>query len=171
MANEIEVSLFDLLEEASQLLGSIEKVEDDDELVMVFHKIEDNLETFIENFFFQLFNNGFELEIEGITEDALSQVENHFSDLKEREIPKNIVDCFRIAIDTVLDIETAVYLDPPRNEDLYEAYLDFLPKLFESYKEDETVLKDRIENYGKVKVRMDGILVMIGKLKEQERLT
>lgn len=170
MANEIEGSLFDLLEEASELLESIEKVEDDDERVMIFHKIEDNLETFIENFFFQLFNNGFELEIEGITEGALSQIESHFSDFEGIEIPENIIDCFQIAIDIVLDIETAVYLDPPRDYDLYEAYLNFLPKLFESYKKDGAVLKDRIENYGRVNVRMDGILVMIGKLKEQKRL-
>ena len=171
MADEIEVSLFTLLEEASQLLEDNEKVEDIDERIMNFHKIENKLEAFIENFFLQLFYNGFELEIDGITEGALSQVEGHFSDFKGIEIPENIIKCFQIAIETVLDIETAVYLDPPRNDDLYDAYLDFLPKLFESYKRDEAVLKDRIENYGVVNVRMDGILVMIGKLKKQKRLT
>jgi len=170
MANEIEISLFNLLDEVSQILKANKNVEDADELVLNFHKIENNIETFLENFFLQFFSNGFELEIEGITEEALSQIESHFSDFRKTEIPKNVIDSFKDAIDILIDIETAVYLDPPRDEDLYEAYLTFLPKLFESYKKDEAVLRDRIENYGAIKVRMEGILTMIGELKQQTLL-
>jgi hypothetical protein len=171
MANEIEISLFKLLDEVSEILKASENVEDDDERVLIFHKIENNLETFLENFFLQLFNNGFELEIEGITEEALSEVESHFSDFKKTEIPQSVIDSFAEAIEILIDIETAVYLDPPRHGDLYEAYLTFLPELFESYRKDEAVLRNRIENYGAINTRMEGILAVIGELKQQTLLS
>ena len=170
MANEIEISLFKLLDEGSQMLKANINVEDDDERVLNFHKIENNIEAFIENFFLQLFYNGFELEIEGITEEALSQIESHFSDFKKTEIPQSVIDSFEDAVEILIDIETAVYLDPPRHGDLYEAYLTFLPELFESYRKDEAVLRNRIENYGAITVRMDGILTVIGELKQQTLL-
>lgn len=171
MDNEIEVKLFELLEKASDLLDSVKNVDDDEEeeLTMIFHDVENNLEMFIENFFFQLFNNGFELEIEGFTDEDFSTIKDHFSHSKN-SIPKNIIDCFEIATDTLLDIETAVYLDPPRDGDLYEAYLDFLPKLFKSFKKDETVLRKHIGNYAKIAVRMEGILARIDKFKKQQKI-
>ena len=171
MANEIEISLFKLLDEVSEILKVNQNVEDEEELVLNFHKIGNKLEIFIENFFLQLFNNSFELEIEGITEGDLSQIESHFSNFRKTEIPKNLINSFKEAIDVLIDIETAVYLDPPRDEDLCAAYLNFLPEFFESYRKDEVVLRDRIENYGAINVRMAGILTVIGKLKQQTLLS
>ena len=170
MANEIEISLFDTLDEVSKLLEINENEEENEELVLRMHNIETNLETFIENFFLQFFNYGFELEIEGITEEDLSQIENHFSDSK-KDSPKNMIASFKEAMEILEDIEIAIYLDPPRNEDLYEAYMIFLPKLFESFKKDEPVLIERIKNCGKIRIRMEGILTKIGVLKEQRTLS
>ena len=68
-------------------------------------------------------------------------------------------------------IETAVYLDPPKPGDLYHAYMIFLPKLFESFRKDELVLKERIGNFGIINIRMEGILKRIGILKTQTSLS
>lgn len=171
MANEIEVSLFKLLDEVSEILETNKNVEDEEEIVLNLHNVETKIETFLENFFLQFFKNGFELDIEGINEEAISQIESHFSNFRNKVSPKNIIDSFKDAVEILRDIETAVYLDPPREEPLYEAYLTFLPKLFESFKNDEAILKDRIENYGKIKVRMDSTLTKMGQLKEQRKLS
>jgi C-terminal processing protease CtpA/Prc len=168
MANEIEISLFKLLDEVSEILEAKKNVEDEEQRILNFHKIEENLEAFLENFFLQLFNNGFDLDIQGINEEALADIENN---IKDSDSPKNVVDSFRSAIEELTDIETAVYLDPPREEDLYDAYLNFLPSLFESFTNDEVVLRSRIENYASIRVRMEGILTKIGILKKQKLLS
>lgn len=167
MANEIEISLFETLDEVSKLLEENEIEEE--EFVLKMHKVEDNLETFIENFFLQFFYYGFELEIEGITEEAISTIESHFKN--SRDSPKNIIASFNEAVEILSDIETAVYLDPPRDGDLYDAYMVFLPKLFESFKKDEPVLRERIGNFGQINLRMEGILKRIGILKAQRSLS
>ena len=165
---EIEISLFETLDEVSKLLEDNE-TEEEEEFVLRMHKVVSNLKTFIENFFLQFFNYGFELEIEGITEEDLSIIEECFSDSKDS--PKNMIASFKEAMEVLGDIGTAVYLDPPIDEDIYQAYMIFLPKLFASFKKDEHVLTERIENYGRIKVRMDGILSKIGILKEQRKLS
>jgi len=169
MTNEIEISLFDTLDKVSDLLADRKIEEDEEKLVLKMHEVETNLETFIGNFFLQLFNYGFGLEIEGVTEEDCSYVKSHLSDSKDS--PENIIASFEEAIEIMEAIETAVYLDPPRDGDLYDAYMSFLPKLFESFKKDESVLRQRIDNYGRVRVRMEGILVRIGELKEQRTLS
>jgi len=170
MANEIEISLFDTLDEVAKLLEVNENEEEDEEFVLRMHKIETNLETFIENFFLQFFNYGFELEIGGITEEDLSQIEDHFPDSK-KDSPKNMIASFKEAMDILVDIETAIYLDPPRDDDLCDAYMIFLPELFENFRKDEPVLRERIENYGTIRIRMESTLKKIGVLKEQRTLS
>lgn len=166
---EIEISLFETLDEVSKLLEEKEIEEDEEESVLRMHKVVNRLETFIENFFLQFFYYGFELEIGGVTEEDLSKIKSHFSD--SRDSPKNMISSYEEAIEELGRIGTAIYLDPPVDEYIYEAYIGFLPKLFKSFQKDEHVLKERIENCGKIKVRMEGILTKIGILKDQKKLS
>lgn len=50
---------------------------------------------------------------------------------------------------------------------MYYAYHTFLPKLFDSFTKDEVVVQVNVSNYGSVRVRMEGILVKIGAIKQQ----
>jgi len=166
----IEISLFALLDEVSELLENIDKLEEPEQRTLNFHKIQDNIESFVDNFFLQLFKNGFGLDLDGINVETLSKIEEHFSGHSEKETPINIIDSFGDVADMLEDIEDAVYMDPPIEGDLYDAYLNFLPVLFDDFKKDEAALQPRINNYGAIKVRMEGILVKMNKLKGQTQL-
>lgn len=168
MADEIEISLFGNLDEVATLIGADEEVKDE-ELVLKLHKIETKLESFLENFYLQFFNNAFKLDIDGMNEETFSRVEKHFSEHKN-DSPRNTIGTFKDLIKVLEDIEKAVYSDPPDEDDIENAYLVSLPKLFDSFQKDEDMLKGRIGNYGAIKVRMEGILVRIGKIKVQESL-
>jgi hypothetical protein len=169
MADEIEISLFGNLDEVGEIIGADEEVKDE-ELVLKLHKIETKLESFLENFYLQFFNNAFKLDIDGMNEETFSGVERHFSEHKD-DSPRNTIGTFKDLIEVLKDIEKAVYSDPPDEDDIKNAYLVALPKLFDSFKKDEDVLKGRIANYGAIKVRMEGILVRIGKINEQKNLS
>lgn len=169
LSANIEISLFDLLAEAAKVLESNRGPQEPEQRILNFHKVQGYIEVFLENFFLQLFNNGFELDLEGINEEALSEIEDSLSENND-QAPRNVIDSFKDVIDVLEDIENAVYLDPPKEDDIFNAFLNFLPALFDNFKKDAEVLKVRISNYGAIKIRMEGILVDIGKLKEQLRL-
>lgn len=170
MNNDIEIKLFNCLQDVSKLFTEAEKIdpEDKDLMTIKYHKAEHNLKTFIENFFYQLFNNGFGIGIEGFTDEDISLIEDGFK--KSDESPHHMIDCFKTAKKILRDIALAIYLDPPKKPDLYKTYLDFLPQVFESFKRDKSVLAKKISNYGQIIIQMEQTSNLMNNFRKQSKL-
>jgi hypothetical protein len=78
-----------------------------------------------------------------------------------------VIEVFKHVTEVIEDMEDAVYFDPPEEDKVYYAYLTFLPTLFDSFNKDEDLVKLNVSNYGPIRVRMEGILVKIGAIKQQ----
>lgn len=103
------MSLFDLLDEVAKVAAANKNQEDPDQRILNIHKIQDNLDYFVENFFVQFFE-AFNLNLEYISEESLSEVENHFSESKNGQ-PKNVIEVFKQVTEVIEDMEDAVYFD------------------------------------------------------------
>lgn len=147
----IECSLFDLLDE----VGSLLKTDPPEEKrVLTMHKIENNLETFIENFLLQFFRNGYGIDIEGVNKSSLDQIKRHFTLRFWHASPRFMIQIFEEAVNALEDIEVAVYLNPPKEEDLVNAYRIFIPRMLNTFKKEG----EKIQNFGKVSIRIDSTL-------------
>ena len=158
MSAEIQLSLFDLLFNIAKI--SKKNRENPDERFLRLHKIQKYLDQFAENFFIQLFE-AFDLYIEYISEDTVSEVEKYFSKYAGK-VPADVLGIFRETFEIVEDIDDDLYLEDPEIEELiHEAYFVFLPKLFRTILNDEGILAEQITNFVQVKVRMAGAIEKI----------
>lgn len=166
LSAEIKIALFDQLDKIAAIAEVSEKEDDPDKHFTYLHEIQDRLDTFAENFFIQLFE-AFDLNIDYISEETMSDVENYFSEYNG-EVPSNVLEIFKELFEVVEDMDDDVYFDSPQADQTIDyAYFTFLPKLFVTLKKDESILQKKVSNYGAVKIRMESTLVKIGAIKQQ----
>lgn len=166
MPAEIQTSLFDSLDKVAALAVANKTVKDPDQRIINLDEIQKYLNQFAENFFIQLFD-AFDCSIDYMEENTVSEVNNYFSEYDGKK-PENILKIFEEAYEVIEDMEDNVYFESEEAEQsIKSAYFNFLPKLFNTFKNDEEILKDQITNYSAVKIRMEGILVKIGNIKQQ----
>lgn len=166
MPAEIKIPLFDSLDKVAALATANKTVKDPDQRIINLNGIQKYLNQFAENFFIQLFY-ALDCFIDYMDDTTVSEVNSYFSNYVGKK-PENILSIFAEAYEVVEEMEDDVYFESEEAEQsIKSAYFNFLPKLFGTFKADEEVLKDQITNYSAVKVRMEGILVKIGNVKQQ----
>lgn len=170
----IEPHLFDLLDEVACLLSNSsldEEDEDDEDLriqkeILRIHKIENRLEDFIENFLLQFFRNSYGLNIDGVNYSSLTKIKRHFR-LRFWSSPKEMVKIFEKAIEVKEDIAVAVYLSPPREKDLVDAYNKFTREMLNAFKKEGR----EIENYNNVVIRINRTLELMSEEEDPTKQT
>jgi len=146
--------MFDLLDE----IPSLEKKMNDLKLrraerVLNAHKLEYCLIEFIENFFLQLFGNGYGIKIDGVNTSSFDLIKKKM----DTNTNKKMIDIFERAITSKRKLQIAVYSSPPRRAILMEAYRNFIPEILLTFKEDGK----QMQGYDQLVERIDKVLQTI----------
>lgn len=167
LAGEIQIGLFDLLDQVAILAAANKTVTNENQRRRILNKNQKILNQFAENFFIQLFG-AFDCYIDYIDQSAIDEVHDFFLD---DDSPQNVLDFFEKEYHTIEDMEEDAYFETEDEEpSINTVYYEFLPKLFQAFRDNEVILMKNISNYGAIKLRMEATLVKIGNNKKQATL-
>lgn len=146
MPATLEPGLLKLLEDSENDLRKLiadQDFDDDEEYSTAVSSVYENLDTFIKNFFVQVFTNGFGFPVNGVNRSTLLALESRFA--QSTGAPRGLIDAYRECVVMKMDMKQDVYSGP--HEFITDAYCNFLPRLFHSFREE---CEDRVTNYSEV---------------------